>query len=224
MTDPWSPPEPQSSQFPATPTRGQGDRRLLERIYRLERLVNDMRNNLLKTAGMSVEPGLIRFGGAVAIEGTLSLPGGIIGNEALASPVAFRSTFANANAFSLSPLSGGDATVCSSTITVPEGFTTALVQAISLGYAYNTTATLTYGYLRTYVETPDESWWSRRLLEVMTASGGSASLTVPCLQALTNLTPGSQITVRSTMNSDTISVPAHASNGVTITASALFGR
>jgi hypothetical protein len=89
----WTPPGASSSDFPSQPTSGIDA--LLRRVDSIKRELDDATNNLLKSAGMSVEPGRLTVNsellvtGATRIEGTLSLPAGIIDNEALASPVTF---------------------------------------------------------------------------------------------------------------------------------------
>src|SRR5450756_2083678 len=82
--------------------------------------MRDKFNNLLKNAGIRVEPDLVRFTGAVRIEGTLDLPAGIIGNDALANPIVPVRFNDRTSGWALAATAEVKA---SETLTTPAGFT-----------------------------------------------------------------------------------------------------
>jgi len=69
------------------------------------------------------------IGGTLAVTGTLSLPAGIINNAALASPVAAQYIFLDVMNFGLT--AGTFVTKATQTITVPAGFSQAVVQVVA---------------------------------------------------------------------------------------------
>ena len=76
--------------------------------------------------------------------GTLSLPAGIIGNDALANPVASQSVYDTVSNFTLGasrPVTSPITVIKTVTITVPAGFTAANVSMISRVFAYNNNTT-----------------------------------------------------------------------------------
>ena len=106
----WAPPSAQ--QYPAQPSTAVDA--LMNRIRKLEGLIAELtKGSPLRQAGMGVSPGQVDFngdiviggrifttgsaefsgntkiGGSLEVTGTLSLPAGIINNEALASPADF---------------------------------------------------------------------------------------------------------------------------------------
>jgi len=83
--------------------------------------------------------GNLNVSGPAVITGTLSLPAGIIDNAALASPVVPQSVNFTSSNFAIGT---AVAVRASSTITVPAGFTSAVVTVIArvLGFNPNTTA------------------------------------------------------------------------------------
>jgi len=125
----WSPPAG------ATPEQYRGGKdpdgsvQLADAIADALRIVRDLPHHLLEQAGIRVEPDLVRFTGAVRVEGTLDLPAGIIGNDALTSPVEVEDFDHTETGFD--PVAGAWATVSSVTLTVPAGFSQAVVQAIA---------------------------------------------------------------------------------------------
>ena len=106
------------SQVPA------GEDWLVRRVADLERAVRELAAaNQLATAGITTTPT------GIAISGTLSLPAGIIDNASLASPVtAAYATTATATAWNVTTT---QATMASTSITVPAGFSSAFVVAWS---------------------------------------------------------------------------------------------
>lgn len=126
----WAPPS--SSDFPGQPTDGIDA--LLRKVERIKRELDDATNNLLKAAGMSVGPdGLtidseLLVTGATRIEGTLSLPAGIIDNDALANPVKIVGASGATLGFGLPAV---NTVLHSEPIVVPVGYTEATVEVTS---------------------------------------------------------------------------------------------
>lgn len=238
----WSPPSAQ--QYPAQPSTAVDA--LMNRIRKLEGLIAELtKGSPLRQAGMGVSPGQVDFdgdvviggrifttgdaefsgnttiGGNARITGTLSLPAGIIDNDALANPLAFAADSADANVF---PIPKTEVTVVSRTITVPPGFTTAVVQGFGTIYAMNSTATLDYLYACVFIDWPAGSTSGRQLLTPLTANNGSGHLAVNKQTEITGLSPGDRITVRMTVKSAFANLPATANNGSSINLLVIWAR
>ncbi len=161
------------------------------------------------------------FSGNVAIDGTLQLPAGIIGNEALANPLSFYADDANAEGFALST---ERTTLAALNVTVPAGFTRAVVLGIGTIFGGNSTPALDYMRGRVYVDTPTYSAWGRELIEPLTPNNGSGNLTVTKQSVVAGLTGGQVLTVRVTAHSDFANLPARPLNGATISATVIWAR
>lgn len=111
----------------------------------------DIDGTLNVDAEMSVG-GDATFSGAMRIEGTLSLPAGIIDNEALANPLRYASAFGNSDTFAVP--SSGETSQAIFTVEVPEGFTKASFIAEGAAGIYNTSGVPNYAYLRVRVLYP----------------------------------------------------------------------
>lgn len=167
MADDFTPPG-RSEDYPAHP---QGLGVLTEQLRDLRTTLADLPHGLLRQAGISVEPDTIRFGGNVAIEGTLSLPAGIIDNDALENPISHRSEWNSVSNFAL-PNAWTD--FVSVDLTVPPGFTRMQFNAIGVVEGRNDTgstqylltriwrgvngATPTFGSVQTRETVPDLYW------------------------------------------------------------------
>lgn len=95
-------------------------------------------NGPLIVNGTETVNGPLNVNGAMAVTGTLSLPAGIINNAALSSPVSPLATHAGTNNFGLA--TGANVQILASTITVPAGYSQALVFATATMHAYNNNA------------------------------------------------------------------------------------
>jgi hypothetical protein len=84
-------------------------------------------NGPLAVHGTAAFDGNTTIGGNAAITGTLSLPAGIIGNDALTSPSAPQSIYATTNTYAVTTT---ETTRASVTVTVPAGFTAAVVNVM----------------------------------------------------------------------------------------------
>lgn len=128
---------PQASQFAPTP---RGLEALFQRLERVERLLAALTGaNILSAAdvfasknGLTIASELL-VTGATRIEGTLSLPAGIIDNDALANPVKPERFGGVGNSFGVN----GWTTVASAAVTVPDGFTKCVVAATGFYRAQN---------------------------------------------------------------------------------------
>jgi len=147
---------------------------LVTRLQSVQRELGDVTSAVLRSAGIRVSPegmsvesalailgnldvsGDATFSGDMRIEGTLSLPAGIIDNEALANPVESRSGHNAATGFGWTTAEVDRAPVA---IAVPPGFTKATVTAVASAYAYNAAGNPPgYGWVRCYVQTSGAAW------------------------------------------------------------------
>lgn len=210
----------ESADFPRRPSNPY--ERLVDEVRALRREVSELRNNTLKQAGIAVEPDLVRFGGAVAIEGTLSLPAGIIDNDALANPV--RPERALENSSGPYTLGTTETTVVSLEKSFPPGFTKCLVLArgdVEIENPFGAGGpTGTFG-ARVYIEHPDwgSSWGARRRQHL---DGGYRGASFPGHEVVVEGTPGSTITVRLVVVTGT--VWGASDGGATISAAFMFSR
>lgn len=223
---------------------------LVARLTEMRREMSDMTSSLLRSAGIRVSPegmsiesaleilgsldvsgdlnvtgsatfsGDTTIGGNARITGTLSLPAGIIDNEALASPLVTAHGFGDADGFGLTPTR---TTITSMTLTVPAGFTTSLIIADGVMFALNPLTTVDYLYARVYIDSPTTNTWGRELTSMMGPNNGSAALAVNKQARITGLTGGQTITVRLTGMTAFDSMSS-AVNGASINAVAIFAR
>lgn len=173
-------------------------------------------NGPLDVNGTMTVDGNATFSGNMTIAGTLNLPAGIIGNEALESPVKQTAVYADADGFTLTP---AEQDFCVTTITVPDGFTEAMVVATGTVNTYNTNAASDYLWARVYIN----SGFGRRMFALMDATSGPASLTVNKQVQLTGLVGGETITCKIKLASQVANVTS-SSNGASMNAFATFTR
>lgn len=125
-----------------------GEDGMVRRIERIERQLKELgAQDPLSTAGVEVEPGVFRIVGNAQITGTLSLPAGIIDNDALANPIQFQDAFANDAGIGFSTGFVAQA-VC--TLAIPAGFTKFTFSGASVARCYNTSGVTVYLYAQTY--------------------------------------------------------------------------
>ena len=200
MADDFTPPG-RSEDYPAAP---QGYDRLLAELSAIKTRLSDLPHGLLRQAGISVEPGVLRvtqdlavdgqatvagdlatsgattLGGDVAITGTLSLPAGIIDNDALANPVQDGAIGYSLTGFNV-PTS--IAPVATRTITVPSGFTRASVLGIASIGAFNGTSSMDYLYAKTTIDGTGGA-----TMPVRADAGSYATVTVSAIRSISGLT------------------------------------
>ena len=157
------------------------------------------------------------IGGNAVITGTLSLPAGIVDNDALASPVKPQYIFASGTGFALATT---DAAVASSTITVPAGFTSAVVSVVGRVYATNPNAG--YDYLITVSKIDGTGCANLPLL--VGGSGGSGIVVAPYSRVLTGLTGGGTFVVEVRAYANTAAWAANAQNTAELSGTILWFR
>ena len=168
MIDAWTGPTPSPQQFPKNEPNG--IRALLDRIDRVALQAKESTSNLLRTAGIRLTQlgmfidssltvggsldvtgpmvvggtanfdGNTTIGGNAAITGTLSLPAGIINNDALTSPVVADIVNLTNTGFTV-PANPTWGNAVSTTITVPPGCTQLLATCTAEAYAINPNTT-----------------------------------------------------------------------------------
>ena len=125
--------------------------------------------------------GNLNVTGPMVVGGTLSLPAGIIGNDALTSPVVAQGIYAtNPSCPALSPT---EVTLKSVTFTVPAGFTSAVVFCTSRVYAGNPGPNADYLYVLTNIDGTNAPGFP------LLTQGSNVGIS-PYTRVLTGLTPG----------------------------------
>ena len=252
MIDAWSGPTPVSNQFPKNEI--DGIKKLLGRIDTLRTDLRESTSNLLRTAGIRLTrlgmfidssltvggsqtvngpldvhgtadfDGTTTIGGNAAITGTLSLPAGIIDNDALASPVIPEGVYAIAWNFALTT---SHVTKVSVTIDVPAGFTKAVVAVVGRVYAYNPNTTggvngVGGDYINSRVNTAGVAGYA---LGTMVEGNNYSGVNVaPGSRVLTGLTPGSTFTIFVTARTSHQSFSANADNTAELSGNIMWFR
>lgn len=234
-----------TSQFLGSPEPGNGMRRLVDRVRRLEASVRALRGAApLRAAGIELDEdgmtigtslsvtgdldasgsstigGTMRVTGDAVFEGDLAVPNGSIKNEALANPLVPDSAYNSAAEFTITTT---DQTICSATVTVPSGFTKCYATALGSIFAMNSTTALDYLRARVYVDAPGQSWWGARPLTVLGPNNGSSNLSPTRIATLTGLNAGEQVTFRLVARTDFQTLQS-VWNFATIDAGAVFFR
>ena len=115
-----------------------GEDELIRRVEVLEAQVRAFgAAELLRAAGIVAEADILRVLGNLRVEGTLDLPAGIVGNDALANPVEPDHTTAIRENFALG---ASWVSILDLNLTVPEGFTSVVLIAQANLRVENTTA------------------------------------------------------------------------------------
>lgn len=125
----------------------------------------DIDGTLNVDAEMTVA-GNATFSGAVAIAGTLSLPAGIIDNDALTSPQVQLSDFGNSASYAVAGAPG--AVLGTFAMVVPAGYTKASYIAEAGAGIHNITGASNYAYLRVFASGPSGylTWGSRQNVQI----------------------------------------------------------
>jgi hypothetical protein len=158
--------------------------------------------------------------GASAVFNTAVFRNGIIGNDALTSPVFPKSVHADGNSFSLSTAQAAKATA---TVTVPAGFSQALVMAAGQVTARNSTTSqdaLAVGVMINGVQAP--GWAAQEDALSTSTLHASASCTAVGTSLLTSL--GASFTVQVRASSNIAAWAADSFNTANIDAIVLFLR
>jgi hypothetical protein len=166
--------------------------------------------------GTQTVNGPLNVNGAMTVTGTLSLPAGIIDNAALASPVQTDTASNYVNNYAITTAITVRASI---TLTVPAGFTQAVVIANASAMGYNSTAVTDYLYVQAVVQGVGGG-------EMYSAAGAGlgVGLASPFHTTLTGLTGGDVITVSVTTRTSAATWAASVSNQANIYATALYLR
>lgn len=112
--------------------------------------------------------GYVNVNGPMSITGTLNLPAGIIGNDALVSPLYPKTAHVDLQGFALA--TGSNAEKLRATVSVPAGYTQALVMATAAISSRNTTAQTDSLYVDCRINGAVSGWSSQS----STPAGGVA--------------------------------------------------
>lgn len=162
--------------------------------------------------------GNLEVSGHAAITGTLSLPAGIIDNAALTSPVAPAVGHDDAYNFALTP---AWSTVAQITVTVPAGYTRALVIATGNASCKNPTAGQDYLWASVGIGSGTSPGYAMRSA-IGAANYGSA--TNASTRLLTGLTGGGTFTVYLDLSTDIANWSASVFNSANLDAAITFLR
>lgn len=160
--------------------------------------------------------GPMTINGDASITGALSLPAGIINNDALANPVQIGTASNGLNNYAITTASTVRASI---TLTVPEGFTEAVVTSTATGMGQNSTATTDYLYVMAVIQGISGG-------ELYTAAGAGlgVGLASPFQSTLTGLTGGDEIIVSVATRAGFGTWTATTANQANIYATAYFLR
>jgi hypothetical protein len=161
--------------------------------------------------------GNLAVSGHAAITGTLSLPSGIIGNDALANPVVPGLIYAFEQPFALTT---SDVAFLTRTVTVPAGFTSAAVSVVGRLFAINPNAG--YDYLSAVSKIDGTGGASIPLL--VQPSGGSGINVSPFSRVLTGLTPGGTFSLEVRGNTNVANWASNVANTCELSGSILWFR
>lgn len=194
---------------------------LVAQLVSLKRQVDDLSGSILKAAGLKAEPDLLRVLGSLIVEGNLSVPNGSIDNAALANPITPAYGYATASGYSIPVGQGNRVTRASFSLTVPSGFTKALITATSQDSAQNSTASP--DYLNSYVLIGAGGAYA--YCGSPTAPAGYTTVSLATMTSLmTGLTGGQTITIASQPYTTYAAWATASGNGTIVSATCLFLR
>lgn len=217
----WGPPS--SSQTPRQPTDGVDA--LLLKIEAIKRQIADLPNGLLRAAGIEITPDGMRIDseltvtGNTRIEGTLDLPAGIIGNDALAHPIIASDVFNATDGFGYST---SDTERAADTLSVPEGFDVVTFTGSGSARCYNDTASTIYVFAQTHTEVVGGLHYYGPLGQAAIPAGYQATVTAPHSATLP-VGDGSQVRMWVEVRAGAAPA-AHGGNFATVEGVAWFSR
>ena len=174
--------------------------------------------------GVVTVDGELDVTGAMVVGGTLSLPAGIVGNDALTSPVVPQAVYLQVSNFALTT---SEVTLASSVITVPAGFTSAIVTLIGQVRCYNLHSTGgSNGAGGDYVLSQPfaGSHYGNALGAILLGSGGDSYDITPLTAILTGLTGGGTFTVGIQGASYYVDMAANTYNSAVLSGNILWLR
>jgi hypothetical protein len=162
------------------------------------------------------------IGGNAAITGTLSLPAGIIDNDALANPVVPGGVWQTASNFTVTP---DWADIINTNVTVPAGVTSATIAAEGRVTAFmnqDSPDNVDYLYAHLWVASASSDYYPL----AVTDNGGSGTNHVFRHAILTGLTPGSTVnfTLQARTDFETWTNPSSPGNIAKLGATILWYR
>lgn len=160
--------------------------------------------------------GYVNINGPAKITGTLDLPAGIIGNDALASPVQHGSVGGSERSF---PVTAAQTMRAVQTIAVPAGFTRATVLVVASASAINGSSGADFLYVAAYAG----SGMGGDTYSYAGPNGGVASASASAIQTFTGLSGGT-ITVATAIRCQGATWPANASTSANTNAVVIFTR
>ena len=164
--------------------------------------------------------GSLGVSGPMTVSGTLSLPAGIIDNAALASPVKPIAVHAD-NGVTNFAVTTTRATQASVTVTVPTGFTQALIFVVGQASAVNSTAVVDTLFVSEAVNGVIPTGWAATQ---DVAPGGLGGATTAAVKLLTGLTGGGTFTLATQIYSAYAGWAGSASNSCNVDATVIFLR
>jgi hypothetical protein len=167
----------------------------------------------LQNGGMVME-GYQTVNGPATFTGSLDLPAGSVSNDALANPLETATASAGITNYAIDTTATVRASV---TLTVPAGFTRAIVLTSAVAAGTNSGTTAEYLYASAVV-----SGVNGGELYTSAAAGIAASLTSPFSPTLTGLTGGDTITVGVATRAGATTWAADPTNQASISATAIF--
>lgn len=200
-----------------------GEDWLVRRVQDLERSVQQLAaanpfglTQMKPRDGGTDFDGFVNINGPAKITGTLELPAGIIGNDALTSPVQIGTATNGIGSYAITTTSTVRASV---TLTVPDGFSQAVVLANPTAMGFNSTASADYLYAQAIIQTINGG-------EIYTSApaGVGVGLASPFQITLSDLTDGEAITVSVATRTNTATWAASTGNQANIYALAYFLR
>jgi len=160
--------------------------------------------------------GPLNVNGAMAVTGTLSLPAGIIDNAALQAPVSPLATHAGTNNFGLA--TGANVEILRATISVPSGYTRALVYETATMHAWNNNTSADDGYLTTSINGAGFGASS----QTTAAAGGS--ICIPSTGSILLTSLGATFYVSALASSGSLAWAVNSNNFVNLDVMTIFLR
>lgn len=184
----------------------------------IARELADLRKEIreLKAANPFAPMGMKPIPGGVEIQGTLSLPSGIINNDALTSPLYPKTAHADVADFALN--TGPNAEMVRATVVVPEGYTRALVMASASMGNRNPSATSDDMYIDCRINGA-VSGWSSQTAVVAGKSGFVVNLGTALLEGLSG-----SFYIAANASSGLAPWPANSAAAINVDAIILFLR
>ncbi|MBX7445454.1 MULTISPECIES: hypothetical protein [unclassified Arthrobacter] len=168
----------------------------------------------LGITGTSTVNGEQTVNGPLTVTGSVALPAGSVSNDALASPVETATASAGITNYAIDTTATVRASV---TLTVPAGFTRAIIISNAVAMGTNSGTTPDYLYCSATVQSVNGGE-----LYTSAPAGIGASLASPFQPTLTGLTGGDTITVGVATRAGTATWAAAPANQASIAATAIY--